>query len=171
MAGLGSKALAFGDPGNKFKFNGIEQNSDFDLNMYDAFYRNLDPQIGRFWQLDPKPNENFSSYAAMANNPILYSDPLGDTTWVYGNKGNLLGVINDNLKNQVHFMSYEGTAFDASGIKNVEGADIANHLGSMFRGLSAAFMGDNTLADMKSLKDDAVKDNKEILLEFFESIK
>ncbi len=86
MAGISSKAANSLE--NKAKFNGIEHNNDLDLNMYDAFYRNLDPQIGRFWQVDPKPNENFSPYAAMANNPILYSDPLGDTTWVYGSTGN-----------------------------------------------------------------------------------
>ncbi|MEI9942915.1 MAG: DUF6443 domain-containing protein [Chitinophagaceae bacterium] len=77
--GISSKALAFGGAENKKKYNGIEYNTDFDLNMYDAVYRNLDPQIGRFWQIDPKPNEMFSSYSAMQNNPIRYFDPLGDT--------------------------------------------------------------------------------------------
>ena len=52
MAGISSKAA--GGIENKKKYNGIEQNNDFDLNMYDAFYRNLDPQIGRFWQVDPQ---------------------------------------------------------------------------------------------------------------------
>ena len=56
MAGISGKALNFGTPGNKEKFNGIEQNNDFDINMYDAFYRNFDPQIGRRWQIDPKPD-------------------------------------------------------------------------------------------------------------------
>jgi RHS repeat-associated protein len=80
QAGISSKALSFGGAENKYKFNGIEQNNDFDLNMYDAFYRNLDPQIGRFWQIDPKLelSINISPYAAMDNNPILKSDPLGD---------------------------------------------------------------------------------------------
>jgi RHS repeat-associated protein len=79
MSGISSKALN-NAPANKYKFNGIEQNNDFDLNMYDAFYRNLDPQIGRFWQIDPKLEEAeiFSPYSAMGNNPILYADPLGD---------------------------------------------------------------------------------------------
>jgi RHS repeat-associated protein len=53
MAGISSKAMNFGAPENKYKFNGIEQNEDLDLNMYDAFYRNFDPQIGRWWQIDP----------------------------------------------------------------------------------------------------------------------
>jgi RHS repeat-associated protein len=80
MAGISSKALN-GAVENKKKFNGIEHNTDFDLNMYDAFYRNLDPQIGRFWQVDPKleSTEAWSPYAAMLDNPIRYADPLGDT--------------------------------------------------------------------------------------------
>ncbi|MBX3238282.1 MAG: hypothetical protein KIT80_05815 [Chitinophagaceae bacterium] len=78
MAGISSKALN-GIAENKFKYNGIEQNNDFDLNMYDAFYRNFDPQVGRWWQIDPKPNDSESPYAAMGNNPISHSDFLGDT--------------------------------------------------------------------------------------------
>ncbi len=79
MAGISSKALSHGDPQNNFKFNGIEQNNDFDINMYDAQFRNLDPQIGRFWQEDPKPSDELSLYAAMNNNPIRFNDPFGDT--------------------------------------------------------------------------------------------
>ncbi|HTN06242.1 RHS repeat-associated core domain-containing protein [Agriterribacter sp.] len=90
MAGISSKALAFGEPENKYKYNGIEHNNDFDLNMYDAFYRNLDPQIGRFWQVDPETEmlEEYSPYASMYNNPISNADPLGDFAtrvgaWLY----------------------------------------------------------------------------------------
>ena len=77
MAGISSKALN-NSPANKYKFNGYEQNTDFDLNTYESFYRTNDPQIGRFWQIDPKPTDNFSPYASMQNNPLLYADPLGD---------------------------------------------------------------------------------------------
>ncbi len=81
MAGISSNALEGTQyPKNRKEFNGIEHTTDLDLNQYDAFFRTLDPQIGRWWQIDPKPNDALSPYVAMDNNPIRYSDFLGDTT-------------------------------------------------------------------------------------------
>lgn len=77
MAGISSRAA--GGVENRKKFNGIEETRDLDLNQYDAFFRTMDPQIGRWWQIDPKPNFMESPYAAMGNNPIFNMDPLGDT--------------------------------------------------------------------------------------------
>jgi RHS repeat-associated protein len=58
MSGISSKAL--GKLENRYKYNGIEFNSDLDLYSYEAQYRNLDPQIGRWWQVDPKPDVTMS---------------------------------------------------------------------------------------------------------------
>jgi RHS repeat-associated protein len=77
MAGISSKAA--GKLENKRKFNGIEHTTELDLNTYDAFFRNADPQIGRWWQIDPKPNVFESPYVMMGNNPIGNHDYLGDT--------------------------------------------------------------------------------------------
>ncbi len=82
MAGISSKALEFGNPQNKKKYQQYEFNSDFDLNLYESFYRTHDPQIGRFLQIDPKPTDWESPYVAMGNNPVLKTDFLGDTTRV-----------------------------------------------------------------------------------------
>ena len=77
MSGISSKAA--GGMDNKKKYNGYELTTDFDVNINESFYRSHDPQLGRFWQLDPKPDEKTSLYSAMGNNPILQKDPLGDT--------------------------------------------------------------------------------------------
>ena len=54
MTGISGKASSFGQPGNKYKYNGIELDEDLGINTYEAFYRELDPSIGRWWQIDPK---------------------------------------------------------------------------------------------------------------------
>ena len=78
MAGISSKAA--GEMENKRKYNGIELNEDLGVDEYEAFYRNLDQQIGRWWEIDPKVEgqESMSPYTSMANDPILKSDPMGD---------------------------------------------------------------------------------------------
>lgn len=76
MAGISSKA--FGKFENKKKYNGYEFNNDFDINLYESFYRSHDSQIGRFLQIDPVSVAEESPYVAMGNNPILHFDLLGD---------------------------------------------------------------------------------------------
>jgi RHS repeat-associated protein len=106
MSGISSKAMSFGAPQNKYKFNGIEQNNDFDLNILDAFYRNLDPQIGRFWEVDPVTTHWEGPYTAMQNNPILKSDPLGDY-FTYG--GDTKNTYNEmRKKNNEKLAGYIG---------------------------------------------------------------
>lgn len=79
MSGISSKAA--GKLENKFKYNGIELNEDLGVEDYDAHFRTLDPQTGRWWQVDPKieqGQESISPYNSMSDNPILRTDPLGD---------------------------------------------------------------------------------------------
>jgi RHS repeat-associated protein len=79
MAGISSRAVAFGKE-NRYKYNGIELDTALGLNEYEAFFRDLDPQTGRWWQIDPKTDgyENLSPYASMYDHPMKISDPLGD---------------------------------------------------------------------------------------------
>lgn len=83
----GISSRAAGSLENKRKWNsGSELNTDFDINLYETFYRNVDPQIGRFWQVDPEAEaqENLSPYHSMENNPISNVDPFGDFASRFG---------------------------------------------------------------------------------------
>ncbi|PSL45740.1 YD repeat-containing protein [Chitinophaga niastensis] len=81
MAGISSSALKGSNyPENRKKYNGIEYTNELDLDIYDAQLRNLDPQIGRWNQIDPKTEnmEMWSPYVSNYDNPIRYNDFLGD---------------------------------------------------------------------------------------------
>jgi TolA-binding protein len=70
-----------GDTSYRFGFNGQMQDNEFagkDGAHTTAMYWEYDSRIGRRWNLDPKPQISISDYACFANNPILYSDVLGD---------------------------------------------------------------------------------------------
>ena len=58
---------------NRYLYNGMEKVDDHNLNIYSAFYRNYDPTIGRWSQIDPKSEKYFSwsPYHGMGNNPIV----------------------------------------------------------------------------------------------------
>lgn len=65
---------------NDFKYNDIEFNGSFALNTYDAFYRNYDPAIGRWWEIDPAAEKFFdlNPYNFGFNDPGYWSDTFGN---------------------------------------------------------------------------------------------
>ncbi len=69
---------------NKYLYSGKEiQNKEFTdgsgLETYDFHARMQDPQLGRFWQIDPKCElfQHYNPYNYCFNNPLLFVDPDG----------------------------------------------------------------------------------------------
>ena len=80
MAGISSKALSFGSPNNTYKFNGgSDLEEDESINLYSTFFREYDPQLGRFSGVDLLGEQNLgiSPYHFALNNPISLNDPTG----------------------------------------------------------------------------------------------
>ncbi|MCG2618165.1 hypothetical protein LZZ85_27945 [Terrimonas sp. NA20] len=162
MAGISSKALAFGGPENKYKYNGIEYENSFAVNIGETFFRTHDPQLGRWWQIDPKPSYETSLYAAMLNNPIKLSDPLGDTTWTYDISGTFLKMIPDKLKNQTHYI--EKVEYDKLEASNTTDGKLNNkNMGNAVRKNSSAFIGKNSLKSLQKILSDPANKGLESL--------
>jgi len=78
MAGISDAAMGKLDSKNKFN-GGVELEEDYGVNLYSTFYRQYDPQIGRFGGVDVLSEKTIglSMYQFAINNPISYNDPTG----------------------------------------------------------------------------------------------
>ena len=73
---------------NLYKYNGNEEQTDFNLNLYDFNARFYDPQLGRFTSVDPLADDrnqlDMSPYQYAWNDPVNLGDPTGECPWCIG---------------------------------------------------------------------------------------
>ena len=88
MAGISSKAMNFGNIELKKKFVGQELDEELGINWYQFKYRNHDPQIGRFIQIDPlADNYEYNSVYAYAENRVINGIDLEGLEYLSAKEG------------------------------------------------------------------------------------
>lgn len=149
IAGISSRKISDtydGDIKNNNLYNDKELWDEADLNWYDYGFRNYDPQIGRFVQLDPLTDEYplLTPYQYANNDPIANIDVDGLETG-----GTVKGVINGGVVTERSLI--DAVTVVGKGAKKVastasKGSSFFSVTGSFFKGL-----GQNLINGVKSV--------------------
>jgi len=139
MAGISDKAIKSNYAENKYRFNqGTElQSQEFSdgggLELYETIFRNYDPQIGRFHNLDhmSSASPNQSPYTFAINDPLRYVDPLGlDTTTTQIKDGKIRIKAHADKGDVVKIVNKDGSASYYTYDPDNKGANQQGYVGS-----------------------------------------
>ncbi len=110
MAGISSKA--FGVLPSQYMFNGGVELEE-ETQLYNTFYRQYDPQLGRFSGVDILSEETafLSVYNFALNNPVSFLDKRGDAADTPPTFGNVTDLFNYILNNGIESFSDEFTRY------------------------------------------------------------
>ena len=105
-------------PADRKTYNGIEHFPIMEMGL--AYYRTLDPGIGRWLQVDPEAEKFYgmSPYNSMGNNPVSVVDPMGDEIITAMLVGAAIGVIGNGITNVANDQNF----FQNAGMAALSGA-------------------------------------------------
>ncbi len=110
------------------------------MNVDQSRDRTYDYITGRWWQVDPKADEenqeNWSPYNYSFNNPIRYNDPNGDCPWCIGA---VVGLATEYATQVVSNVVKNGGKIDAKAFTDIDVSDlvVATVAGAATGGISA----------------------------------
>lgn len=76
----GAISNAFNADTIKYAHNGQRRSPEISGTAQSALFWEYNGDVGRRWNIDPKPNVSFSPYSVFEDNPIWHNDILGDST-------------------------------------------------------------------------------------------
>ena len=118
--------------GNEYRYGVQGQEKDDEVsgegNSYTAEFWQYDCRVDRWLSRDPKASSFSwqSSYSSMNNNPLMFADPLGDSSW---------GTIDD--VNKIATLHVTGKVIDKSGTN----VDVQEAISDMTADIEATFQG------------------------------
>jgi hypothetical protein len=102
------------------------------LNVYHTKFRVLDPELGRWWQIDPLTDKsnNISAYAFVMNNPLRYTDASGldtlDAVVIVGKATNAVRSVYQDFSS---WFSGSNVGYNGSGWGHGPRRYLANKIG------------------------------------------
>ncbi|PJB14269.1 MAG: hypothetical protein CO118_09490, partial [Flavobacteriales bacterium CG_4_9_14_3_um_filter_32_8] len=79
---------------------------------YTAMFWEYDSRIGRRWNIDPVMKPWESSYSTFSNNPIWFTDPLGNDTIKFGEDNKYSSTVKAKGTNVGQKLGKEGFNFN-----------------------------------------------------------
>ncbi len=139
----------------RYGFNGQEKVDEISGagNHNTAMFWEYDTRTGRRWNQDPRPNPSISNYATFGNNPIIYSDLLGDTLRAVNEVSaeRSLGIFHNSFNSVSIARSLFSLAEDGITFNSINKSDMRKAMGSLsadekilFRNYVSLINEDNT---------------------------
>jgi RHS repeat-associated protein len=163
MAGISSKALKGSSyPENKYKFVSQELDDELGLNTYQFKFRTMDPQIGRFLQIDPLASQYvYNTTYAYAENRVtigidLEGKELYQTTTIAPDKRERTWNINIKVVNS--------DMSNSDGEVNQRVTDMKKVVASTFSGKDA--QGYDVKVNVDAKVDECADFSKDFIMNF-----